>query len=118
MSIDTFSFIKNDNIGEVRESLEKFMQLKLTGKIEAASWTAISLPDSTQLAMAGSHSLSKNIAAGSNSSSEGSLKKKDESAIDPNTYDKIASHTSTSPTRQTGKRPIKDKEQVSFGPAY
>ena len=39
-------------------------------------------------------------------------KKKDESANASNNYDKIASSNST------GKRTLKQKEQVSFGPAY
>ena len=111
MNIDTFSFIKDDNIGEVRESLEKFMQLKLTGKIEAASWTAVTINDTAQLAMNAHHPLSNELVK-PNTQQE-SIKKKDESAgTNSDTYEKIASRTST------GKRPIKQKEQVTFGPAY
>ena len=111
MNIDTFSFIKNDNIGEVRESLEKFMQIKLTGKIESASWTAVSLNDTTQLAMTGTHPLKTQPGT----SDQESLKKKDESAVSkPDTYDKIASRS----TLAKRKRAIKENEQVSFGPAY
>jgi hypothetical protein len=114
MNIDTFSFIKNDNIGEVRESIEKFMQIKLNGKIEPAAWTTIELPDSTNLAFKNSYLLEKqNQSAGSVLSAQ-NLKKKDKSASNypTNTNDKIADRNSTV------KRPIKQKEQVTFGPAY
>jgi hypothetical protein len=111
MNIDTFSFIKDDNIGEVRESLEKFMQLKLTGKIEAASWTAVTINDTTQLAMNAHHGLSNELVKPD--TQQEAIKKKDESAgSNSDAYEKIASRTST------GKRPIKQKEQVTFGPAY
>jgi len=114
MNIDTFSFIKNDNIGEVRESMEKFMQIKLNGKIEPAVWTAIELPDSTSLALKMNKPLPKQGGQAGIPLSAQSLKKKGESANNDsaNTYDKIATRTSTV------KRPIKQKEQVTFGPAY
>src|ERR1700730_13242210 len=51
MSIDTFNFIKNDNISEVKESMEKFMRMKLTGKIEPVQWTAVAIADSNAVAM-------------------------------------------------------------------
>jgi hypothetical protein len=34
MGIEQFHFIKNENINEVKESIENFMQLKIAGKIE------------------------------------------------------------------------------------
>ncbi len=34
MGIEQFHFIKNENINEVKESIENFMQLKIVGKIE------------------------------------------------------------------------------------
>jgi hypothetical protein len=40
MGIDSCGFIKNDNISEIKESMEKFMQVKI-GKIEPASWTYV-----------------------------------------------------------------------------
>jgi hypothetical protein len=46
MGIDSCSFIKNDNISEVKESIEKFMHVKINGKIEPQSWTTVVLPDS------------------------------------------------------------------------
>jgi len=114
MNIDTFSFIKNDNIGEVRESMEKFLQIKLNGKVEPAVWTAIELPDSTSLVLKMNKPLPKQGDQAGIPLSAQSFKKKDESANNDsaNTYDKIATRTSTV------KRPIKQKEQVTFGPAY
>lgn len=46
MGIDNYCFIKNDNINEVRESMEKFMQVKISGKIEPAPWASVIIPDS------------------------------------------------------------------------
>ena len=121
MNIDTFSYIKNDNIGEVRESMEKFMQVKLTGKIDPASWTAIQLPDSTSVALKSAALLSREKDhAGGSLTAEG-FKKKDRSARgdSTNTNNKIAARPSTMPdNRQAAKRSIKQKEQVTFGPAY
>ncbi len=112
MSIDTFSFIKNDNIGEVMESMEKFMQVKLNGKIEPSSWTTIELKDSTDASLKSTAEASHTPTVIAQSSQ--SFKKKDEftNKDSLNSYDKVANRTSAL------KRPIKDKEQVSFGPAY
>jgi len=114
MSIDTFSFIKNENIGEVRESMEKFMQIKLSGKIEPAQWTNIALPDSNNLAVKTSTSVPSQQTGSGGTLTAQAYKKKDESVIkdSSNIYDRIATRTSTV------KRPIKQKEQVSFGPVY
>ena len=112
MNIDTFSFIKNDNIGEVMESMERFMQVKLNGKIEPASWTTVELKDSTDAALKSTAEASHKPTVIAQSSQ--SFKKKDEftNKDSLNSYDKVATRTSAL------KRPIKDKEQVSFGPAY
>jgi hypothetical protein len=119
MSIDSFDFIKNDNIAEVRESLQKFMKVKLMGKIEDASWTTISIPDSTQLADAAHHTILKKQNGETNGLAAENLKKKDESTNGSNAFDKIAPGNSTvSAEKQTAKRSLKQKEQVTFGPAY
>ncbi len=47
MGITTYRFIKDDNINEVRESVEKFMQVKIAGRIEPVQWTKITEKDST-----------------------------------------------------------------------
>ncbi|HYJ37341.1 MAG TPA: hypothetical protein VEV87_01945 [Chitinophagaceae bacterium] len=114
MSIDSFGFIKNDHIGEVRETIEKFMHIKINGKIESAAWTAIDLPDSNALAQKNSYPLEKESGTAGNVLSAQAFKKKDKPTGNDstNTYDKIAARNSTV------KRPIKQKEQVSFGPVY
>jgi hypothetical protein len=113
MKVDTFDFIKNYNIGEVRESLEKFMQMKITGKIEPASWTTIQLNDSNNVVKKSGIPLHKQQAHETGSLASESFKKKDDDAMTAsNTYDKLASRPSTA------KRPLKQKEQVTFGPAY
>jgi len=114
MNIDTFSYIKNDNIGEVRESMEKFMQVKLTGKIESATWTAIELPDSNAVVLKTTLLSPKQKSHEGTSLTAEGYKKKDKSARSDstNTNDKIAAQS------LSVKRPIKQKEQVSFGPAY
>ena len=47
MGINTYRFIKDDNINEVRESVEKFMQVKIAGRIEPVQWTKITEKDSS-----------------------------------------------------------------------
>ncbi len=49
MGISNYRFIKDDNINEVKESLEKFMDIKLAGKTVAEHWTRIDTIDSTLL---------------------------------------------------------------------
>lgn len=97
MGIDSCTFIKNDNINEVRESMEKFMQVKISGKVEAASWTAVAIADS---------SAARRLA-------DLPVKKKDEVAVS-------ISNESTNPAKTSKRKkkvkPVKD--QVSFGPAY
>jgi len=41
MGVDSCGFIKNDNISEIKESMEKFMQVKIPGKVEPASWAFV-----------------------------------------------------------------------------
>lgn len=89
MGIDSCTFIKNDNINEVKESMEKFMQVKITGKVEAANWTAVAIADSARKRLA-----------------DLPVKKKVEVAVTP-----------VKPAVKT-KKTNGVKEQVSFGPAY
>jgi len=85
MGIDSCTFIKNDNINEVRESIEKFMQVKINGKIEPANWATMTITDS--------------------------VKKKEPA-------EPIAAVTNPVKTTRKPNRISKQKEQVSFGPAY
>jgi hypothetical protein len=45
MGITNYRFIKDDNINEVKESLEKFMKTTITEKIEPVSWTPVTADD-------------------------------------------------------------------------
>ena len=49
MGIPAYRFIKDDNINEVRESIEKFMQIKITGKITPTRWTKVLDTDSSMI---------------------------------------------------------------------
>jgi len=47
MGISNYRFIKDDNVNEVKESMEKFMDVKLAGKIASVQWTKITTIDSS-----------------------------------------------------------------------
>jgi len=47
MGITNYRFIKDDNINEVKESLEKFMDVKIAGKTIPERWTKITTVDSS-----------------------------------------------------------------------
>ena len=47
MGITNYRFIKDDNINEVKESLEKFMDVKIAGKTLPERWTKITTIDSS-----------------------------------------------------------------------
>lgn len=49
MGVTNYRFIKNDNINEVKESLEKFMDVKVAGKPVAVQWKRITAVDSSLL---------------------------------------------------------------------
>jgi len=91
MGIESYSFVKNDNVSEIKESIEKFMQVSVPGKVQPMQWTAIR-PDTT------SKMLSENFAEAN--PPEKSFKKKDESV-----------------KKTSAKKSLKN-EEVSFGPAY
>jgi hypothetical protein len=113
MDVQNFAFIKNDNIGEVKESIEKFMQIKLNSKVEPASWTAIELADSTgSLSSAGVAAKGKD--GNGRLTAMGIAKKKDELELN----DSIQANEKLAAQSSSFKRSIKQKEQVSFGPAY
>ncbi len=89
MGIDSCGFIKNDNISEVQESMEKFMQVKITGKIEPSNWAFVSLPDSTK-----PRPIVKSIS-----------------------HDTTARQLASLPVKKKDKPAVK-KEEVTFGRAY
>jgi hypothetical protein len=49
MGISNYRFIKDDNINEVKESLEKFMEVKIAGKTIPGRWTKITTVDSSMM---------------------------------------------------------------------
>ena len=49
MGIPAYRFIKDDHINEVRESIEKFMQVKITAKITPVRWTKVLDTDSSMI---------------------------------------------------------------------
>ena len=106
MGVDTFSFVKNDNVNEIKESIEKFMQVNISGKMQPAKWTAV-LPDSA------SHVISETLAEAN--PNDKSFKKKDESVA-------LANGDQNIPGKTTKKKQLANKliknDQVSFGPAY
>jgi hypothetical protein len=113
MDVQTFAFIKNENIGEVKESIEKFLQIKLNTKVEPASWTAIELSDSTG-GLSSARLAAKGKEANTGMTAMGSTKKKDEFKLN----DSSQANQRLAAQSLNLKRSIKQKEQVSFGPAY
>lgn len=98
MGIESFCFIKNDNINEVKESMEKFMQVKITGKIENERWANVTVTDSV---VKPGTPLTQDV-------SNLAVKKKVESAI--NVSDKKS---------RPLKRSVKSRhDEVSFGPVH
>lgn len=49
MGVTNYRFVKNDNINEVKESLEKFMDVKVAAKPVAIQWKKITTVDSSLL---------------------------------------------------------------------
>ncbi|HTL07521.1 MAG TPA: hypothetical protein VL307_04655 [Chitinophagaceae bacterium] len=47
MGISNYRFVKDDNVNEVKESMEKFMDVKAAGKIALLPWTKIDSVDSS-----------------------------------------------------------------------
>jgi hypothetical protein len=112
MGITAYRFIKDDNVNEVKESLEKIMEVKMGGKIEAVSWKRITTVDSTLTVTASSAETVKNIAMNETDT----FKKKDESIL--NNASNIPGKTTDLKKNPTVKKITKPKQQVSFGPAY
>jgi hypothetical protein len=48
MGITNYRFVKDDNINEVKESLEKFMKTTIAQKIAPVSWTPVTTDDDTE----------------------------------------------------------------------
>ena len=97
MGIDNYCFIKNDNINEVKESMEKFMQVKVTGKIETTQWASVIVPDSVSK----TNNLTQEL-------SGAAVKKKVEPELT----------LSNKPSKPVKKSSKSRRDEVSFGPLY
>ncbi|HEY0679404.1 MAG TPA: hypothetical protein VGD17_14060 [Chitinophagaceae bacterium] len=102
MGIDSCSFIKNDNISEVKESIEKFMQVKISGKVEPATWTYVARKDSSLLADAIRQPSGEQLM-------NDPVKKKDEPG---------SAAQSLKKNNSVKSRKRKEKDDVSFGPVF
>lgn len=102
MGISSFSFIKDDNVNEVNESIEKLLQVRLPGNKQTLAWTAVMDIDP---AIAARDSLDMV-----------SLKKK------VHTSEVITDTTAIMPVKTKKnpplKRSVKQKQELSFGPVY
>lgn len=102
MGISSYSFIKDDNINEVNESIEKLLQVRLPGNKQSLAWTAVTEIDA---AVAAQDSLDMI-----------SLKKKVHTSENlTDTTAKIVVKTKKNPPL---KRSVKQKQELSFGPVY
>jgi hypothetical protein len=106
MGITSYSFVKDDNINEVNESIEKLMQVKLPGNKQTAYWKPVKEVDSVLAA-------ASRIMADNNLSTDDSTHKKKD-------FSQLKSSDSSHILSKTGRKKLinKPKEQVSFGPAY
>ena len=110
MGISSYAFIKDDNINEINESIEKLMQVKLPGNNNPVSWKTVNEVDSALAKTAAS----LNMQAVLPGALPDNTSKKKEYPIVNNLTD--SSHILSRNNRK--KQISKQKEQVSFGPAY
>lgn len=102
MGISSYSFIKDDNINEVNESIEKLLSVRLPGNKQTLAWTAVNDIDP---AVAAQDSL--DVLA---------LKKK---VLTPgNITDTVAKIQVKAKKNPPLKRSVKQKQELSFGPVY
>jgi hypothetical protein len=114
MGISSYRFIKDDNINEVRESLEKFMPVKLTGKATPVEWKAIS--DTNPAYVVPPAPATSGIAQAD--TDPWPSKKKDPSLLNkPSDSANIPGKT-TNTKNPAAKKITKQQKQVSFGPVY
>lgn len=106
MDINSFAFVKDENIEEINERIEKLMQVKLISNSQPVSWTPVKDID-TALA-----------AAWAADTTHASFKKKD---FTP--QGKIADTSNMQEKSVTKKDPpvkhsVKRKDEMSFGPVF
>lgn len=106
MGITNYHFVKNDNINEIKESLEKIMQVKLAGTLRPVQWQPVMDIDSNLAAAA---------AAGDVAMTGNTVSKKKDTAIITDTSDIHRKTTKKNPPAKTITKP---KQEVHFGPVY
>jgi hypothetical protein len=109
MGITSYSFIKDDNINEVDESLEKLMQVHLPASTKAVSWKPVTEIDSLLAATFVADDMALHAAPIPDSA----FKKKDYSPVDS-----VRSSSHILSKSASKKQFSKQKEQVSFGPVF
>ncbi len=102
MGINSVSFIKDDNINEVNESIEKLLQVKLTVNKQTLAWTAVTDIDPA-------------IAARDSIDLVSLKKKVHSSEIMTDSVAKIQVKAKKNPPL---KRSVKQKQELTFGPVY
>jgi hypothetical protein len=116
MGITTYRFIKDDNINEVRESIEKFMQVKIAGRVDSVSWQSIATIDST-LVVDNNDAYNK-ISARTGITGAMLSKKKDGFLLNRSADTFNIQGKATNIKNPPVKKITKPKQQVSFGPVY
>ena len=112
MGISSYRFIKDDNINEVRESLEKFIPVKLTGMASPVSWKMVS---DTNPAYTVRPELPVEAIA---EASPAPAKKKDSFSLNKLPDSSNIPGKITSIKNPAAKKITKQQKQVSFGPVY
>jgi hypothetical protein len=133
MDISTYRFIKDDNINEVRESLEKFMQVKIAFKPEPAKWMMVTEKSAPEVVIADATSKENASTTFRNNGPADSLENNtffDDRGTDM-TFSKKKENPITNSNRDTSRitikpakkarpsaRKAKNQNEVSFGPIH
>ena len=114
MGISSYRFIKDDNINEVRESLEKFIPAKLSGKAAPVNWKIVTDTNAAlRLApVTAEEGIAQADVAGENT------KKKDSFILNKLPDSSNIPGKITILKNPAAKTITKQKKQVSFGPVY
>ncbi len=106
MGITSYAFVKDDNIEQVNEKIEKLLQVKLPTGHNTVSWSQVKEVDS---ALAAAYAADTTNAALKKKAFALSVKVKDTTDI-PVKVKTIKNH----PVKQS----VKPKDRVSFGPVF
>lgn len=114
MGINSYRFVKDDNVNEVRESLEKIMQVKLAARINTVSWNRITTVDSALFVPRDAVSNATAIAMTGDTPG----KKKESPLLNNGSGSSNIPGKMTDVKNPAAKKIPKPKQQVSFGPVY